>query len=118
VIYGGLTFAIYGLSVAHVNDLIDRSRVLQATGGLLLLYGMGATIGPTLAGGLMDLTMPGSLLLYFAAVLLLLALSIWHYMRRLPMNRGEPGQKDGYVLMSGSSQAVLQLDPRTTQKDL
>jgi len=118
VIYGGLTFAIYGLSVAHVNDLIDRSRVLQATGGLLLLYGMGATIGPTLAGGLMDLTMPGSLLLYFAAVLLLLALSIWHYMRQLPMNRGEPGQKDGYVMMSGSSQAVLQLDPRTTQKDL
>lgn len=117
IVYGGLTFAIYGLSVAHVNDLIDRARVLQATGGLLLLYGIGATVGPTLAGALMDLTMPGSLLLYCAAVLIVLAACIWHYMRHLPLNRGEPGQKDGYVMMGESTLAVLQLDPRLGHTD-
>jgi len=115
IVYGGLTFTIYGLSVAHVNDLIDRSRVLQATGGLLLLYGIGATVGPTLAGALMDLTTPGSLLLYFAVVLISLALCIRHYTRGRPQNRGEPGQKDGYVMMGGGSQAVLQLDPRAEE---
>lgn len=112
LVYGGLTFTIYGLSVAHVNDLVERERVLEVTGGLLLLHGVGATLGPTLAGGLMDAMGPGSLLLYFAAVLIVMGLLAWFYVRQRPLNRGEPGEKDGYVAMGTSSQAVLQLDPR------
>jgi MFS family permease len=111
-VFGGLIFTVYGLCVAHANDLVDRPRVLQVTGGLLLLHGVGATVGPTLAGGMMDLMGPGSLLLYFAGVMLLLALVAWRYIRLRPLNRGEPGQKAGYVPMRESSQAVLQLDPR------
>lgn len=111
-VYGGLTFTVYGLCVTHVNDLVDRTRVLQVTGGLLLLHGAGATAGPTLAGALMDLLGPGSLMLYFCGVLLGMALVAWHYIRQRPLNRGEPGQKAGYVPMHESAQAVLQLDPR------
>lgn len=117
VVYGGLTFTIYGLSVAHVNDLIDRTRVLEVTGGLLLLHGVGATVGPTVAGGLMDLLGPGSLLLYFTGVLLGLALCVWRFIRLRPLNRGEPGQKAGYVVMGSGSQAVLQLDPRSPEAE-
>lgn len=113
VIYGGLTFTVYGLSVAHVNDLIDRDRVLEVTGGLLLLHGVGAAMGPTVAGGLMDLMGPGSLLLYFTGVLLLLALGTWRFIQIKPLNRGEPGQKADYVVMGSGSQAVLALDPRS-----
>ena len=71
--FGGLAFTVYGISVAHVNDLVDRVKVLQVTGGLLLLNGMGATIGPTLAGGMMDLIGPEALMLYFSVVLAALA---------------------------------------------
>lgn len=117
VIYGGLTFTIYGLSVAHVNDLIDRERVLEVTGGLLLLHGVGATLGPTLAGGLMDWAGPGSLLLYFTGVLVLLALGVWRFIRSKPLNRGEPGHKADYVVMGSGSQAVLALDPRSPDTD-
>lgn len=117
VIYGGLTFTIYGLSVAHVNDLIDRERVLEVTGGLLLLHGLGATLGPTLAGGLMDMAGPGSLLLYFTGVLVLLALGVWRFIRSKPLNRGEPGHKADYVVMGSGSQAVLALDPRSPDTD-
>ncbi len=113
IIYGGLTFTIYGLSVAHVNDLIDRDRVLEITGGLLLLHGVGAAIGPTIAGGLMDLMGPGSLLLYFTGVLILLALGTWQFIQSKPLNRGEPGHKADYVVMGSGSQAVLALDPRS-----
>ena len=112
IVYGGLAFTIYGLSVAHVNDLIDRSRVLEVTGGLLLLHGIGATVGPTLAGGLMDLLGPESLMLYFAGVLVLLALSVWRITSMRPLNVGTPGHKDDYVVMGSGSQAVLQMDPR------
>ena len=116
IVYGGLSFAVYGLSVAHVNDLIDPSRVLEVTGGLLLLYGIGATIGPTLGGGMMDLMGPESLMLYFAAVLVTLALSVWRFTSAKPLNVGEPGHKTDYVVMGSGSQAVLQMDPRREHK--
>ena len=112
VVYGGLAFTVYGLSVAHVNDLIDSSRVLEVTGGLLLLHGVGATVGPTLGGGLMDLLGAESLMLYFASVLVLMALAVWRYASSKPLNVGVPGHKADYVLMGSGSQAVLQMDPR------
>ncbi|MFM6990789.1 MAG: MFS transporter [Rhodoferax sp.] len=34
VLYGAMSFAIYGLSVAHTNDLIEPAKVLETTGGL------------------------------------------------------------------------------------
>lgn len=110
--FGGLVFTIYGLSVAHVNDLIERDRVLQVTGGLLLLHGVGATVGPTVAGAAMDALGPGSFLLYFVAMLFALSMLAWYFIRLRPMNRGERGAKEHYVPMASSSQAVLQLDPR------
>ncbi len=112
IVYGGFAFTVYGLSVAHVNDLIDRARVLEVTGGLLLLHGVGATIGPTLAGALMDVLGAESLMLYFASVLVLMALTIWRYSGRQPIPTGAPHSKDDYVMMGEGSQAVLQLDPR------
>lgn len=112
VIYGGLSFTVYGLSVAHVNDLIDPSRVLEVTGGLLLLYGLGATAGPTLAGGLMDQLGPEALMLYLAAVLAFLVVAIWHYSIRTPLVTDSLAVKSDYVVMGNSSPAVLQMDPR------
>jgi len=118
VAFGGLAFTVYGISVAHVNDLVDRARVLQVTGGLLLLNGMGATIGPTLAGGLMDLIGPEALMLYFAAVLAALAALTWHYKRKFPMNRGEPSEKAEFVMAAASTQAVLLMDPRFPDSEM
>lgn len=112
VVFGGLAFTVYGISVAHVNDLVDRNKVLQVTGGLLLLNGMGATIGPTLAGGLMDLLGPEALMLYFAVVLAALAAATWHYRRKFPLNFGDPGDRADFVMAGASTQAVLPMDPR------
>jgi MFS family permease len=115
IFYGGLAFTIYGLSVAHVNDLIDSSRVLEVTGGLLLLYGIGATIGPTLGGAMMDWMGPEALLLYLAGILGMLVLSIWRYSLKFPTILDAHAAKADYVLMGSGSQAVLQMDPRRPQ---
>ncbi len=112
VVFGGLAFTVYGISVAHVNDLVNRDKVLQVTGGLLLLNGVGATIGPTLAGGLMDLLGPEALMLYFSAVLSALAVGAWHYKRKYPLNRGQLHEKADFVMTGASTQAVLPMDPR------
>jgi MFS family permease len=107
-----MSFAIYGLSVAHTNDLIEPSKVLETTGGLLLLYGIGATMGPTLAGGLIDVLGPESLMLYFAIVLTLLAGVVWYYTAQQQRSARMPAHRSDYVMMDASSQAVLQMDPR------
>jgi MFS family permease len=112
IVYGGLSFTVYGLSVAHVNDLIDSHRVLEVSSGLLLLYGIGSTAGPTLAGAVMDLLGPESLMLYFAIVLGLLAISVWAFAPAKYMHAQESSHKTDYVVMGSGSQAVLQMDPR------
>ncbi len=118
VLFGGLAFTVYGISVAHVNDLVDRAKVLQVTGGLLLLNGIGATIGPTLAGGMMDLLGPEALMLYFSLVLSALAVGTWHYKRKYPLNRGELHAKADFVMAGASTQAVLPMDPRFPDSEM
>jgi len=114
LLYGGLVFTIYGLSVAHVNDLIHSSRALEVAGGLLLLHGAGAALGPTLAGALMGEFGAASLMLYFVGVLLAMVLFT---MRRMRAASAVPAEdKSDYVVMGSGSQAVLQMDPRVAQE--
>ena len=108
ILYGGFVFTLYGLSVAHVNDLIDPSRVLEVTGGLLLLHGIGAVIGPTVAGAMMDILNPESLMLYFALVLSLFAIFAVYRIKAAPAV--PESEKSHYVVMTGSSPVILQAD--------
>ncbi|HMN93312.1 MAG TPA: MFS transporter [Hydrogenophaga sp.] len=110
--YGGLVFTIYGLGVAHVNDVIDSSRLLEFTGGLLLVHGAGAALGPTVGGVVMDQFGAASLMPFFGFVLAALALYTIKRMRVAPPVPEEA--KAEYVVMGGGSQAVLQMDPRTS----
>ena len=113
-LYGGLAFTVYGISVAHVNDLLEPAQILQATGGLLLLHGIGAVIGPTAAGFLMDQLGPGSLLVYLGLVLATVAAYAFYRYGRV--SRPVVGEPHAYVPMAGSSQAVLPLDPRAERR--
>lgn len=114
LLYGGLVFTVYGLGVAHVNDVIDSSRLLEFTSGLLLVHGVGAAVGPVLAGGVMDQFGASSLMVFFAVVLVLLALYTVKRMSAAPPVPEEA--KADYVVMGSGSQAVLQMDPRDTSE--
>ena len=109
--YGGLVFTVYGLGVAHVNDVIDSTRLLEFTGGLLLVHGAGAALGPTLGGMVLDQFGAASLMPAFAVVLVVLALYVLKRMRAAPPVADDA--KADYVVMGGGSQAVLQMDPRS-----
>ncbi|PKO67945.1 MAG: MFS transporter [Betaproteobacteria bacterium HGW-Betaproteobacteria-16] len=114
LLYGGLVFTVYGLGVAHVNDVIDSSRLLEFTSGLLLVHGVGAAVGPVLAGGVMDQFGANSLMVFFAVVLVLLAL---YTIKRMGAAPPVPeAAKADYVVMGSGSQAVLQMDPRDTSE--
>lgn len=109
-IFGGSAFSIYPLSMAHANDHIDAENVLETSRGLLLLSGIGATIGPFSAGLLMGWFGAQTLMIYFSSLMLLLAsLALMRRSIGSPISISEQGD---FVIMARSSPAVLELDPR------
>lgn len=72
-LFGGLCFALYPLCVAHLLDHLPRNALLSGCSALLLLNGVGAAIGPLLAGAAMQRMGPTALPILFSATLLALA---------------------------------------------
>jgi len=109
--YGGLSFSVYGLAVAHMNDHVDPTQVLEVTRGLLLLYGLGAAVGPASAGVLMEYLGPGSLMAFLALAFVLLGGFALVRMRTRapPVSAEEQGE---YVPMLRTSPVALEMDPR------
>lgn len=71
--YGGLVFALYPFAVAHMLDYLASEDLLSGCSSLLLVHGVGAAVGPALAGALMSRFGAPALPLYFATVLTCLA---------------------------------------------
>ncbi|MEO8002090.1 MAG: MFS transporter [Arenimonas sp.] len=71
-LFGGLSFALYPLCVAHLLDHLPRAALLSGCSALLLLNGVGAAIGPLIAGAAMQHFGPNALPMLFASTLMLL----------------------------------------------
>jgi len=114
-IYGGLLFPLYGLSVAHAHDQLPPGHVLEASRGLLLVYGFGAIAGPALAGLVMTRVGPMGLPLFSAAFLLLLgAFGLYRMTRRAAPPAGEQGD---FVAMVRTTPVALALHPHVTEDE-
>jgi MFS family permease len=110
--YGGLMFSVYSLSVAHTNDHLAKGQMLSATRGLLLLYGMGALLGPLAGGLMMDWVGPVGLHWLSAATLMLLSLYGVHRM----MQRAPPAQgQSEFVPLARTSPVVMEMHPEAKQ---
>ncbi len=111
-LWGGAAFAIYPVSVAHLVDHIDHRDILPAGSALLLLHGMGAAIGPALAGTLMEWTSAATLLLYFALAHGLIALYVGFKLTRpAAIAEPEPESTSHFVPMVRTTPAVLEMIP-------
>src|SRR5690554_3732829 len=109
--YGGLSFSLYALSVAHTHDRMHGGDAMGVTRGLLLLNGIGATIGPLLLGVGMSLTEAVSFPLILALLLVSLAIFVW---RRIALDPAVPTEERGeFVLLTRTSPTVIEMDPRT-----
>ena len=72
--WGGFAFPLYAISVAHTNDHADASEYVMVSGGLLMMYGVGAIAGPFLASTLMTWAGPTGLFVFTAGVHVVLVL--------------------------------------------
>jgi MFS family permease len=112
VVFGGSIYSMYALCVAHTNDYVDRADFLEASSGLLLTWGVGATIGPLLAAFAMEQIGLGGLFLFAALVHLLFIGFTWYRTRqRAPL---PPEARPDFVHAGASrtSPAAAVLDPR------
>ncbi|HEX2812741.1 MAG TPA: MFS transporter [Sphingopyxis sp.] len=107
--FGGLSFALYPLSVAHANDRLLPSERVTASGQLVLLYSAGAALGPIGAAAAMTRAGAGGLFLFIAlAAGAMLGFGLW----RLAATDAVPGeaQQDFQILPRTTPTAAL-LDP-------
>jgi MFS family permease len=108
--FGGLSFALYPLCVAHCNDRLIASQRIAASGRLVLLYSVGAAVGPM--GGAISMTRSsGGLFLFIALCAGGTALfGMWRQTATPPVPT--PEQQDFQILPRTTPIASL-LDPHT-----
>lgn len=66
--WGATAFPLYSIAVAHANDYAEPGEYVMVSSGLLLMYGIGAIVGPFLAGAGMTLFSKSSLYLFTAVI--------------------------------------------------
>ena len=100
--FGAGLLPSYAIAAAHVFDFAERSDYVEISAGLLLLNGMGSTIGPLLASA--SIAIWGQLGLFIANAAIQVVL-IWFVLFRLRQREGLPvEEKQNFDL--GTSAAV------------
>ncbi|MEH6475278.1 MAG: MFS transporter [Sneathiella sp.] len=74
--YGAIAYTIYPMSSAQANDLADKNRLVQVSGGILFSYGLGASLGPIASSQAMGAFGPEAMFYLIAGNTVLLALFI------------------------------------------
>jgi MFS family permease len=112
-VYGGLMFTLYSISVAHTNDHLVAGQVLEATRGLLLVFGIGALFGPILAGLAMRILGPAGLPMMSATIAMALTLfGLFRITRRAAPALEEQAE---FVPMVRTSPVVFEMHPEADQ---
>ncbi len=79
-VFGGVSMPLYSLAIAHANDQLKKDQMLAAGSKLVLLYGMGAIAGPSIAGGFMQQFGASGFMLYMVSIFGLLAVYAFYRM--------------------------------------
>jgi MFS family permease len=79
VIFGGLTFSLYSLFIAHANDFLPPSQMVAMSSGLLMVNGAGAVVGSPFAATIIEIL--GSRSFMPAIALILVGLSVFVVIR-------------------------------------
>ncbi|MGV2129260.1 MFS transporter [Agrobacterium vitis] len=121
-LYGAAANSLYPIAVAHANDFADSGDFVKVSGGLLLLFGIGTIIGPTIGGPVMTWFGPYALFAVTAtAHALLVAYAIFRSRLRPTLTSEEKenfstGHGPVSTMMATPQSATL--DPRAERMDI
>jgi MFS family permease len=111
-VYGGLTATIYPLCVAYANDYLDPGQVVAASSSLVLAFGLGAAVGPTVAAFAMKHAGPPGL--FVLSLLICAGYGVFIIYRMRVRHWAPVVEKDPYVPMPEviAAPVVSEIDPR------
>lgn len=113
--FGLFAFPLYSLCVAHMNDFVEPEGYVEAASGLLLIFALGAAIGPILASSVVSIFGIDRLFAYTAAVnLLMMAFALYRMTRR---QRAADDEKVSFTESILVSQTVSNVDPIASAVD-
>jgi MFS family permease len=108
--FGGMSFAVYPIAVAHLVDYLRRDELLSGSSTVLLVNGIGSAVGPLLAGALMTLSRPEFLFGWFAALDGVMAgYALYRFARR----KREVTPDDHFLPLVHTTPTALDLHPET-----
>lgn len=108
-LFGGVSFPLYPLVVAHANDHVDPGDRTAASGGLLLIYGCGAIAGPILASTVMTWAGPRGLFIHVGTASVALSLfTAWRMTRRPAIPNAE---QDAFIGLPRTTPTAMNLLP-------
>jgi MFS family permease len=81
-IFGATIVPIYSIILAQVSDVVAKDELVAASGGLLLLQGTGATVGPLVAGIAMSASPRGLSYTLVVAQILIALWGVYTFLRR------------------------------------
>jgi MFS family permease len=67
-VFGAIALPIYSIVLAYANDHLNKDQMLGASSKLILLYGIGAILGPLLVGSFMRQLGSAGFMIYFVLV--------------------------------------------------
>jgi MFS family permease len=108
-LWGAAVFAIYPVAIAYMVDHVDSSEIISASSAILLIYGIGAAVGPAVAGVLMGVLGRTALPAFFAVILAVMVGVLLVSMRRKPVALDEPSGH--FSPMMRSTPQVLEMMP-------
>jgi MFS family permease len=115
-LYGIFGMSLFGLSAAHANDYAESDEFVAVSGGLLLIYGLGAILGPVLAPLVMEFTSPSYMFAYTAVIHgALFLFGLFRLTRResVPVD----DQEDYVPAGPRTTPAFFEIDPRSVVEE-
>jgi MFS family permease len=111
-VFGGTIIPTYSIVMAHVNDAVGKGEFVAASGGLLIMQGAGAAIGPVIAGLAMSASQQGLAYTLIVTQILMAVWGVYRMTRRAAppeMHQGpflvEPAIPVGNALATAHSRA-------------
>jgi MFS family permease len=110
ILYGGIAYVLYPLSVAHANDVVAPGEAVTVSAGLIFASGTGATLGPIVATNAMSVIGADGLFVVIGlAAGSLGSFAVWRALEAAPVPEAE---RSGFMPMAPATPAAVDLDPR------
>ncbi len=109
MLFGGLTFTMYPISISHACDALDSRDIIAGTQSLLLAYSIGAMLGPFIASFYMHQLGTSGLFIYFSSVCgFIIPLFI---LRKA--QKDSPPREEPFLSMPQTTPIISEIDPRS-----